>query len=150
MVEQTDESRNALGGPMKDSKRSRVIAVIAAAARKTSQAKVYDYGAGRYLSITVTVGAGKVAGYDYGSNSHFAGSNDAAETLNFYDSESASHLQMSLKGKTFSGYDYQTMSHFAGKINGDAISLFDYQTGRSHTYRVEAPRPNRRSRRRDQ
>jgi hypothetical protein len=134
---------------MRDLTRARVAAIVASAARKKSVSAVYEYSSGRFRNISVTVDAGKVTGYDYGSDSHFSGSNGSADALDFYDHESSSHVQLHLKGKKFSGYDYHTMSHFAGTLNGNAISLFDYQTGQSYAFRVEASKPDRPRRRRE-
>lgn len=71
-------------------------------------------------------------GYDYSSSTHFTGANN----LDFYDYETASHVQLSLEGNSFSGYDYHTGRHFSGTVNGNSISLYDYETGRYYDFSV--------------
>jgi hypothetical protein len=108
----------------------RAIAYIAgrAISGKTTSS-VYDYGEGGHHSFSGAVSAVAANVYDYGSSCHVGG------TLgSLYHYGHGSHLQLTLKGKSFTGYDYDDASHFSGDVRGSSVTVYDYATGTHHQY----------------
>ncbi|WP_143331141.1 hypothetical protein [Burkholderia aenigmatica] len=120
---------------MKDSTRARVAAVVGAAALDKKVSSVYDYGSGKFRTVSVHKrDDGGVSGYDFETSTHFSGG--SADSLNFYDYQNARHVNLKLDGGKFSGYDYDSGFHFSGTVKSQSISIYDYETGRFHNYRV--------------
>ena len=117
---------------MKESARARVAAVVAAATKSKKVSSVYDYSTGEHKNASARVQGRKVRGYDYSTGSHISGS--GSRNLNFYDYETAAHVDLKLTGKKFKGYDYHSRSHFSGTIRGRSISIYDYETGQYYNF----------------
>ncbi len=117
---------------MRDSTRARVAAIVGAAEKKRGISSVYDYSSGRHRNASVEIRNGRFNGYDFSTSSHFSGGGN--RSLDFFDYETSSHVQLKLDGSTFSGYDYHTGRHFSGAVAKGSISLYDYETGRYYNY----------------
>jgi hypothetical protein len=94
-------------------------------------ASVYDYSAGKHISISGTVTEDSVAVYDHGQGSHISGSGSA-----FYHHGEGCHLSLQIDGDHFNGYDHGSSSHFSGTVNGQSISLYDHSEGRHFNYSI--------------
>jgi hypothetical protein len=121
---------------VKDSTRARIAATVGATTKEKRISSVFDYADGRYHNASVKVSGGKVSGFDYSTNSHFAGGSRVDGKLDFFDYENSAHVQLRMNGKSFKGFDYHTSSHFTGRVSGRSISMYDYGTGRHYNYSV--------------
>jgi hypothetical protein len=103
----------------------RAVAYIAgrAISGKTASS-VYDYGEGGHHSFSGDVSAVAANVYDYGSSCHVGG-----QLGSLYHYGHGSHLQLTLKGKSFTGYDYDDASDFSGDVHGSSVTVYDYPTG---------------------
>ena len=117
------------------SARSRVAAIVGAKFRQKNISSVYDYDSGQYRNTSVRLSGRRIQGYDYGSSTHFSGS-DRDDNLSFYDYQTGNHVNLKLNGRKFSGFDYHTGQHFSGTISGSSVSLYDYQDGTYHNFSV--------------
>ena len=70
--------------------------------------------------------------FDYEARSHLSG----VRSGSMYHYGARAHIQLTMKGKTFSGYDYESGSHFNGTVAGNRIQLYDYGEGRHFKFSV--------------
>lgn len=92
---------------------------------------VYDYSRSRYISISGSVDASRVAVYDYDRGCHFSGS-----TTGLYDYGRSAHVSITWNGSRFTGYDYGDRHHFSGSVNGSSVSLYDYGESNYFNYSI--------------
>ncbi len=119
---------------MRDSTRARVAAIVGAASRDQNVSSVYEYASGRHRSTSVYIGNGRVSGYDHGTSSYFFGGSGGSGNLEFFDFETAKHVQLKMDGNNFDGYDHHSGKHFSGTVQGGSLSLYDHETGHHYSF----------------
>ena len=99
-------------------------------------ASVYDFGAGKYRSLTGDVTPERINLYDFDRRCHINGSGRGRQ-FTLYDFGRSAHLNLKLEsGGRFSGYEYDTGSHFNGSVNGRNVSLFDFAVGKHFSFSI--------------
>lgn len=83
-----------------------------------ARSSIYSYDARKHTSFS---GNTTGAGYDYDARAHISASGSG-----LYHYGQQSHINLSVRGKSFSGYDYGSRSHFSGSVNGNSVQLYDY------------------------
>ncbi len=121
---------------MRDSTRARVAAIVGAASKDQNVSSVYEYASGRHRSTSVYIGNGRVSGYDHGTSSYFFGGSGGSGNLEFFDFETAKHVQLKMNGNNFYGYDHNSVKHFYGTIQAGSLSLYDHETGHHYSFGV--------------
>ena len=121
---------------MKDSTRARVAAIVGAASSDQNVSSVYDHAAGRRRRTSVYIGNGRVSGYDCLTSSYFSGGSGGSGDLDFFDFETAKHVQLKITGNSFDGYDYHSGKHFSGTVCCGSVSLYDYETEHHYSFGV--------------
>lgn len=116
---------------MKPEQRPAFAAIAAALVNQQKSSSVYDYAAGRYVSIRVDVAGDQLRAYDYSRSAHLSGS-----AKSVYDYGTGAHVQFRQSGATVSGYDYGTGQHFQARVSGRAVSLYDYGAGKHFSFSV--------------
>ncbi|WP_155629302.1 hypothetical protein [Burkholderia territorii] len=120
---------------MKDSTRARVAAIVGAAAFNKKVSSVYDFGSGKFRTVSAQKrDGGGVSGYDFETSTHFSGG--SSDSLNFYDYQHGRHVNLKLTEGKFSGYDYESGCHFSGTAKSNSVSIYDNELGKFYNYRV--------------
>ena len=79
---------------MKDSMRARVAGIVGAVSKGQPVSSIFDYSAGGYRNISVSINNGQVSGYDYSTSSHFSGGGSG--NFDFFDYETSNMYTLKL------------------------------------------------------
>lgn len=110
----------------------RAVAYIVGRLSSNSRATaVYDNDQGNHFMFSGQVGPGRISIYDYAAGVHVTGTPGS-----LYHYGNNAHLNLSLRGRSFSGYDFHTGSHFSGTVSGSSVSIYDHQSSRYFNYLV--------------
>lgn len=110
----------------------RAVAFIAVKATEQSRlSNVYDYSAGKHAIFSGSVADNRVSLYDHDVGAHVQG-----HLTQFYHYGTGGHVQLSIRGNSFTGYDYSSGSSFSGTIRRRNVQIYDYGTGSYHQFLV--------------
>jgi hypothetical protein len=105
-----------------------IVGRLASERRATA---VYDTEIGRHFLFSGEVAPGRISVYDYMAAAHIVGTPGS-----LYHHGNSAHLNLSLRGRSFSGYDFHSGDHFSGTVNGSNVSIYDSGFGKHFVYFV--------------
>ncbi|WP_456272432.1 hypothetical protein [Bacillus sp. AK031] len=114
---------------MKNETRAGIAYIALRLATGLSKSDVYDYSAGRYITIDGEVTLNRINVYDYSIGCHISGNeNNGKYDLYHYGNNSSIELIKQASDKV-TGYDYDVNNHFECKISGHSVTVYDYEKG---------------------
>lgn len=119
---------------MKQNVRARVASIVAAHKLNKRITSVFDQSRSAYVNLDTKMDGGVVNGFDYTSSSYFSGSN--SQSLNFFNYDSGSYVDLKVSGNNYSGFDFESSCYFDVTISGNSITIFDYETSDYYNFSV--------------
>lgn len=117
---------------MKAALRPRVASIVAADYTGNEIDSIFDCDRSQYVSLSAKIENGEVDGFDYSTATYFSGNGKG--TLDFFDYQSSSYVDLKKENGNYSGFDYETASYFDAKISGSTVEIFDYQTSKYYNF----------------
>lgn len=119
---------------MKNETRAGIAYIALRLATGSSKSDVYDYSAGKYITIDGEVTPDSVNVYDYSIGCHISGNGSNGKfDLFHYGNQKSIELKKEGNNK-FSGYDYDVSNHFECTISGDSVTVYDYEKASNFDY----------------
>jgi hypothetical protein len=105
--------------------------IVASLVRKKQFTSVYDMQSGGYGFYSGQATEQKVSIFDFKNSCFITG--NARQLYNFGTS---SHINLSVKGSSFTGFDYESGSHFNGSVAGNTVTMYDFSNSQYTRYQV--------------